>query len=422
MSDRKTIIILLCAVIYATALFYDVHLQRTFDLSKLRALYVSAGAVLVFWVLGWHGIRVKPKDWLMVSIVLMLLTGLVSALLAINTDISFKGCPYRYDGFYQFCVYIFLFFAVTNFIQAKHFDHIFTAIIVCGCVASVYGVLQRHGIDLWGWADEFGGTGTKRAMSTFGHPAFFAAWLATMFPLILYKIFSRGMLWFVPLILILLALNYTQTRAAFVALFVSCAFFFWFTRREWLARKKKIIIVGLGVALAVGLFVGATSHRTITSRFVKEFGSTGFLNNQGSVYARIKGYGVAWKVIKDYPYWGTGQDCVCLVYQRYLAEGYKEYSRGNFDRAHCWPIDIAQHRGFIGLAAFIVFVCAFGRMVWRHCKAGDMTVVTLTACCIAYAVQNLFSFQMIPIGVLFWYMVGMAFVACRKEILCKYME
>lgn len=419
MRDRKTIIILLIAVIISTALFYDVHVKRTFDLSKLRALYISSTAIFAFWIIGRHRVRLYCKHYLVLSIFLMLATGLVSAALAINTRFSFYGCPHRYDGFIQFCVYVFLFFAVINFIERKHLNHIFTVIIFCACITSVYSIFQRHGIDFWQWSNPFGGDGFRRPISTFGHPAFFAAWLITTLPLILYKIFTRSLLWFSALALVLIALNYTQTRACFVGLFVSCAFFFWFTRKELLAKKKKIVLAGLSLALALTVYIGVTSRQSIITRFVNEFSKTGFLHGKGSFSQRIISYKVAMLVIRDYPFWGIGQDCLVLKCQEYMTEVYsrektKRWYYGDSGRAHCWPLDIAQHRGLIGLLAFLFFVCAFGKMVWRHCRNGNILVITLTSGCIAYAVQNLFSFGHIPIITLFWFMVGMAFVACES--------
>ncbi len=257
-------------------------------------------------------------------------------------------------------------------------------------------------------------------MSTFGHPAFFGAWLITMLPLVLYKIFMRNVFWLIPLALILVALNYTQTRACFVGLFASCAFFFWFTRKTLFARRRKIVLIMLGMVVAVTIFIGATSSRTITKRFVNEFSGSGFLHGRGSFFARIISYKVAMLVIRDYPYWGIGQDCLVLRCQKYLADVYsrettKRTFYGDSGRAHCWPLDIAQHRGLIGLAAFLLFVYAFGAMVWRHCKQGNILVITLTSGCIAYAVQNLFSFGHIPIITLFWFMVGMTFIATRER-------
>ena len=420
MRDRKTVIILLLAVVVSTALFYDVHVQRTFDLSKLRALYISSAAVLAFWAIGTHRVRLYWKDDLIITIFLMLATGLVSAVLAINTRFSFYGCAHRCDGFLQFCVYVFLFFAVINFIERRHLDHVFTAIIACACVASIYSIFQKHGIDFWTWSS-FGEGSNLRPISTFGHPAFFAAWLITMIPLVLYKIFVRNVFWLIPLALILVALNHTQTRACFVGLAVSCAFFFWFNRSALLARRKKIILAGLGLIVATTIFVGATSkNNTVVKRFKDEFSTQGFLHGRGSFFTRIISYKVAMLVIRDYPYWGIGQDCLVIKCQKYLADVYsREKTRrtfyGDSGRAHCWPLDIAQHRGLIGLAAFLLFVYAFGKMVWRHCRRGDILVITLTSGCIAYAVQNLFSFGHIPIITLFWFFVGMTFVACKGK-------
>ena len=62
---------------------------------------------------------------------------------------------------------------------------------------------------------------------------------------------------------------------------------------------------------------------------------------------------------------------------------------------------------------------AYTRMVWGRCKKTDgsdkILIVGLCTGCLAYFVQNLFSFGHIPIITLFWFLIAMSVIACSPS-------
>ncbi|KKL20581.1 hypothetical protein LCGC14_2454020, partial [marine sediment metagenome] len=142
--------------------------------------------------------------------------------------------------------------------------------ILTACIASIYGVLQHFGLDLYQWSTSFGYG--IRVSSTFGHPAFFSAFLIMVIPLVLIKIFSptastpkaheqavggrgsfKAYLYVGILALLLITFYYTKTRASFLGLIISNLFFFFLIGRKTLLANKIKTLVTISVLIGITL-------------------------------------------------------------------------------------------------------------------------------------------------------------------------
>ena len=221
----QIIIATLLVIIIAVPLYFDVHLHSAFDLSKITVLYVLTFTMLAIWsiktIINCQQIRTGPtvtsqdrhvqlphpsissvqkkenKDYapqllrqpLILPILALLFVSGFATLLSINPYLSLVGTYKRYGGFVSTITYISLFFVIIHFVNKKRLSSLLNVIILTACFASIYGILQHFGLDLYKWSTSFGYG--IRVSATFGHPAFFSAFLIMVIPLILIKIFEN---------------------------------------------------------------------------------------------------------------------------------------------------------------------------------------------------------------------------------------
>ncbi len=475
----QIIIAMLLVIIIAVPLYFDIHLHSVFDLSKITILYVLTFAMLAGWSIkaiincqqnrteltfNDQGISIQQhlRQPLVLPILSFLFVSGFATIFSINPYLSLVGTYKRYGGFISTIVYISLFFIIIQFIDKKRLRSLINIIILTACLASIYGILQHFGLDLYRWSTSFGYG--IRVAATFGHPAFFSAFLIMVIPLILIKIFSgppkqdcrqpdmaalEGLgtgssfrcstfFYLGILTLLIVAFYYTKTRASFLGLLISNIFFFSLIGKKSLVANKTKTIVTITIILGISIFFNVSDRTSVVGRFIDDVEpalldsteSPPFLENsykeigiasklKGSAFSRAFQYMTGLKIIHDYPILGIGPETLGMIYPQYLAEVYREKGeyRGfeNQNRIHSDFLDMAVSRGLLGLGVYLWFIFAYARMVWKGCKRANSSnkvlIIGLCASCLAYFVQNQFSFGHIPILTLFWFLIAMSVVA-----------
>ena len=327
---NQIIIATLIIIIIAVPLYFDIHLHSVFDLSKITILYVLTFTMLAAWsiktVITCRQVRpelssalpehtVEGKDThvqlthsmpeavargrplgnpqirlvrdslrrtsascaqqllrqpLSLPIVAYLFVSGLATIFSINPYLSLVGSYVRYEGFISTIVYISLFFVIINFIDKRRLSLLLNIIILTACIASIYGILQHFGLDFHQWNTIFG----HRVPSTFGHPAFFSAFLTMVIPLILIKIFFDShlrystFLYIGILTLLIIAFYYTKTRACFLGLIISNLFFFSFIGKKNLLANKTKTIVTITIIIGLSVFFNVNNEASVIGRFV----------------------------------------------------------------------------------------------------------------------------------------------------------
>ncbi|MFQ5713753.1 MAG: O-antigen ligase family protein [Candidatus Scalinduaceae bacterium] len=501
----QLIVAILLVIIIAVTLFFGVHLYSVFDLSKITILYILGFTILAIWsiktiIICWKDnpsqpecsrvdeqqgraggqedvpTRTLPDLWqagtsgwwsgllgnihspyrlaqpLNLPIIAFLFVSGLATFFSINPYISLVGTYKRYDGLISTFVYVFLFYAVVNFIQRRKLNSLLNVIILTACIASIYGILQHFGFDLYQWSTDFGYG--IRVSATFGHPAFFSAFLIMAIPLVLIKIFScrerfKAYLYIGILALLLITFYYTKTRASFVGLIISNLFFFFLIGRRTLLANKVKTIVTLTILVGISLFYNMNDKTSVTGRFIKDIKPA--LLERDAVFAhqlggttrmRVFQYITGLRIIHDYPILGIGPDTLGMIYPQYLAKVYKEKEEyGGFqnqNRIHNDFLDVTVSRGLLGLGVYLWFIFAYSRMVWKGYKKSaesesaegttrglsatadlpeardKILIIGICSSCLSYFIQNQFSFGHIPIITLFWFLIGMSVIACSQ--------
>ncbi len=334
-------------------------------------------------------------------IVAILASAIISTIFAVNPYLSFAGVYKRYGGLLSTMVYMALFFAVVEFVNRDRIKMFVNVVILTASVSAVYGVLQHFGIDPYNWTITFG-FGTRSA-STFGHPSFFGAYLVMTLPLVLYGVL-QGNKWMYPVAgLLIYAMFLSKTRSAFVGMIVALVYFFVLYR-----HKISYKVIGLVLAVIIGLsFVMPHSP-------VKRFGYD--LKNwkpSGTIGYRLRIGMTCLDIIRDYPIFGVGMDCLGTKYATYYETRYEEKCKGNNNRAHNAILSILVEQGIIGLLAWLYIIVIYFRKVLAN--RDDLMIVTLSSGVVAYMVQNMFSFGGVGITPLFWMLIALTIISIKEK-------
>lgn len=440
---NNTAISILLVITITVPLFLDGHLYSVFDLSKITVLYILTFILIGLWAVRGLGYRrsfvraINPNGrrfidvidfevtiWSIIRdnplgypILAILFSCIISTVFAVNPYLSFAGVYKRYGGLLSTMVYMVLFFAVVEFVNRDRIKMFVNVIILTACVAAVYGILQHFGVDPYNWTNTFG-FGTRSA-STFGHPSFFGAYLIMTLPLVLYGILQGNRYLYPVAGLLIYAMFLSKTRSAFVGMVVALIYFFvlYWNCKEYhysirMAQYRKRIsykIFGLVLAVIIGLsFVMPHSP-------VKRFGYD--LKNwkpSGTIGERLRIGMTCLDIIRDYPAFGVGLDCLGTKYATYYETRYEGKCRGNNNRAHNAVLSILVEQGVVGLLAWLYIIVIYFRKVLAN--RDDLMVVSLSSGVVAYGIQNMFAFGSAGITPLFWMLMGMTVVGVKNEM------
>lgn len=452
---EKLIICLLCAVTFIIPVFFDIRLFSAFDLSKVTTLYLLILIILVIWsiILIFKQDFKFPHTPLNLPVLIYICFFIISTVLSINPIISFLGAYKRFEGLTSTLCYIFIFYAIVNFVTTrKRLYLIIFTFVASAVVSSCYGISQHLGFDMVKWSEP-----NPRVSSTFGSPVFFSVYLVMVLPsaviLFLSKSFQQketatkknsNIFWIfiVSAMIIYTAFWLTNTRACFVALVVVIIpLLFLVFKRTNDKYKYAILVISF---ILIGIFFNGRQETSVIKRFKNEVDITvpskeklafnkimthrkpviaNTFSFTGTSLSRIYQYLTAINIIKDYPLFGIGPDTIGIVYQKYLAEVFtlKEDYRGFpfsiQDRIHNDILDTTVTRGIFGLGTYIWLLVAFGIYIyknyWKLSNQNKMLILGLLAGIVSYLIQNEFSFGNTPITTLLWTMKGLCISIIR---------
>ena len=448
--------ILLLALLLLAALFFDRRLGIVFSLSKVTWIRTLAATILGVWAIKL--ILTKDRKFIRTPLDLPVLAYIFSCGIATVTSIqwytSLVGFYGRYEGFTTLLVYVLLIFITTNYIRSKEqFKRILILAVVAASLMSIYGIIQRAGLDPYAW----GGVPTKeRVIGTIGQPNFLAAYLDMAFMLgfvLLLKIreepkpeaedFKKGKKkkivkleksWLErmqPLITIALitglsliytGMLFTQSRGGLLALIAGLTLFGILVDKKLVLRNwKRLTILG-AILLAITAITFANPATSPLGRFAAEMKGEERLTGEealrsefkGGAGSRIETWTSGFRIVADHPLFGVGPEVIKMIFPRYETEGFR-FAEGfhvKQDRMHNETMDMGVTRGIITLIIYVWLLFTFfniGIKAWRESQDAwlKLLLVSLLGAAVTYLVQNQFSFGVVAITTLFWVIIGM---------------
>ena len=248
-----------------------------------------------------------------------------SSIFSVNPGVSLKDSR-------ELLLFLIIPLVYTSFSKIKDLDRTTWALLSSGYLAAGYSLIYYFSKALPG----------ERIKGFMGHYMTQAGVLILFCSLALsVVVFERRKirwLWGISLLLALFSLALTLTRSAWIGFFVVVCFM--------LFLYKPITL--LLVPVLAGL-VFLASPQPMKKRALSVFNMDYFSNRQRLEYLRV---GI--KIIKEYPFLGTGPDTVDMVFQN-PKYGLSDEAKRNV-HLHDNLVQIAAERGILTLIAWLVFI------------------------------------------------------------------
>jgi tetratricopeptide (TPR) repeat protein/O-antigen ligase len=264
-----------------TPLFFNKYSSRIFEPDKATLLRTLTLIMLAAWLVKVvdEGIHQKKSGSIndtlkslvrvpmILPVVVMAVSYMLATILSVTPRISLWGSYQRLQGTYTTLSYLVIFAAmVVNLRKRKQVDRLITTAILSSLPVSLYGVLQRYGIDPIPW----GGDVTNRVASHMGNSIFVSAYLIMIFPLTVGRIVdsfrailnegeglgsqvARSTVYIFIAALELIAIYFSFSRGPLLGLIAGSFFLFILLSLYWNKRWMTVAVVAL--AGLVGVFL-----------------------------------------------------------------------------------------------------------------------------------------------------------------------
>jgi pentatricopeptide repeat protein len=438
------------ALVFLAPVIFDRRVGIVFSLTKVTTIRLIIIAILTIWAVKImlkqeHRFIRSPLDYPVLS---YMLACTIATLTSVHTFTSFMGFYGRYEGLTTLYMYCLLFFITVNFIHSKEqILRVMYTVIIAGVCMSIYGVIQRMGLDPYAW----GGVITwQRVIGTIGQPNFLAAYVDMAFIIGLALLLNMGdikrLVWFewhilydwairwaliLSMFLIYICILYTQSRGGFMGLFAGVFLFFTLANRDLTIGKwRELSVLFMLVVIVTAITslnpdfspFGRAAYEV--SRMGEELGKRETpIMQYSAALSRFETWKSGYRIIADKPFFGIGQEVLKMVFPRYETNKFRFYEGFHVkqDRCHNEVCDMAVTRGIITLSIYVWMLATFfyiGVKLVRSDYDAELKLfaASFLGASAAYLIQNQFSFGVVAITTLLWIMMGMtASIFVRAE-------
>ncbi len=413
-------------------------------------------------------IKRTPLD---IPILLFLLSQLISTIFSLDSRVSFWGYYSRFNGgFLSLLTYTFLYYAFvnnSNLAQAKRFLY---ATLLGAVVVIVWGLpshfgydptclLFRGSLDTSCWTEAF--RPTVRIFSTLGQPAWLAAYLATLLPIVMaMTIWEKEKMHDLPLLasfkkpriiglwifsgLMYLALLYTDTRGGFLAFWAANGFF-WaalYYIRLFPIRKLLTYFLALNALFFFFNFTSGTPVHQLDALSLRAFHSapapapqttsvtssnpapttpstiqtnTNNITDSGDI--RLLVWRGAFDIWKAHPLIGTGVETYAFAYylNRPVAHNLTSEWDYLYNKAHNEYLNYLATTGALGLGTHLLFLLTFFFIAFKQLKKARslpktelnkenwLYVTALPGAFVSIIISNFFGFSVVIMNIFLYF-------------------
>jgi len=348
-------------------------------------------------------IQRTPLD---IPILLFLLSQIISSIFTLDGHISWWGYYSRFNGgLLSTITYIFLYYAFVSNLEVKHVLKTLKITLLSAVIVALWGLPSHFGydptclvfrgtLDTSCWTDAF--KPTVRIFSTLGQPAWLAAYLATLIPLIAaYAIKNpkfeftnwKFIVYMAIAILFYFDLIFTDTRAGFLAFWIANVIFWiilfikkFFTRKVFLRVFLTFNAILLICTFTVHNPINAINKFTLPgikeNLAQKKVSQIPAASNSASENSLIQPKPVggtdsgdirkyvwqgaidAWKAN---PIFGTGVETFAFAYYKFRPAGHNLTSEWDYlyNKAHNEYLNYLTTTGLFGLGSYLLFIGLF---------------------------------------------------------------
>ena len=459
---NKTIEYSFYLMFFFVPLFFLGNTSELFEFNKMWLVFILTIFIGAAWVSKMiiekkFVVRKTPLD---IPIILFLISQIISTIFSLDTHVSFWGYYSRFNGgLLSIISYIFLYYAFVTNLEVKHALRVLIVSIASGIATVIWGFPSHFGFDLtcWVfrgvpdtncWTDAF--KPTIRAFSTLGQPAWFAAYLDVLIPLLmsylLINIKQNKIKSFISLFLVMLffysCLIFANTRAAYVAFYI-VDILFWAVLlfRKFFKFKtllKYFLVIHIGFAICSFFFgapIGALDKFTFP-QLAKQFTvHAATVSPQPAKPTTIKLTGITdsaqirlivWKgAIQAWlasPIFGTGVETFAFAYYAHRPAEHNMTSEWDYlyNKAHNEYLNYLTTTGIFGLGTYLAIIVIFLFITVKFIFSGKesyqqfLLILALLSGYITILITNFFGFSVVIINLYFFLIPALVFFIADK--------
>lgn len=339
--------------------------------------------------------------------------------------------------FYAAALWAFGIYAAVKYLKNFDAQEVAGLLLSVGATASVYGLMQSAGIDIF-WKIDISGDFGARAVSTFGNPNFLSSFLALLLPLSVYYFFAvrkaeEKFYYFVLILIYSAYMAVAQTRSSWLGSALGFCILFIFADFRALVRPQKkaaalLTVAALAVFFAWPQSAGDKNYASAAAARLAQTPEISVLKNltlnapqsavNQSYHQRLMMWTCAVKTAQKSPLlgggWGSFQfnHALCqggLIMQNAALAPFLTQANA----AHNEFMEVLSQSGFLGLFVYLAFWISFIVLFLKNLKclnAGQkLFYAALSVGLAAMFADNMLNITMqtAVAGFMFWLAAGL---------------
>ena len=357
------------------ALFFFVPLilwpktSEVFEFNKMLLVYILTILIGAAWVGKWLlqkkiTIRRTPLD---IPILIFVSSQILSTFFSIDTHTSLWGYYSRFHGgLMSTLAYATLYYAFVTNVKISNIKYQVLNILISATLVSIYGVLERLGIDKNLWVQDV----QNRVFSTLGQPNWLSAYLVALLPLPIFmgiaqkksKLLSTS--YFLLSTLFLSTIWFTKSQsgigATTIILFLIVIYLFLKTKKILFRLAVCcLLIAALAIVIYKWDFVQKLSPFGVANlnALVEQDNRTRFAGSDSMVIRQVVWQG-ARQIAKQHPLFGTGLETFGYSYYAVRPAAHNLLSEWEFlyNKAHNEYLNFLANTGFFGLFSYLLLI------------------------------------------------------------------
>ena len=396
--------------LFSADLFFPYITGKIF---AFRFLIELAFAAWIFDIFLRKSVRFRFSEPIVRAVFLFFGALAVSAFFGVNPSFSFWSDFERSEGLFSFLHYLAFFVMLLDVFVLDDFYRLIKAFLVISPLIAYYNFSSYVNIEKYAFG---------RINGLLGNPSYIATFLIFVFGLGIYLILKNreifrstkdvfligeNILWCLILLINVPAFFLTQTRGAYIGVFVAIIAYLALLARRGATGEKRMAKYGF-VVLAILFIVGG-------ALILKTNILPSNLKDAGSLFARFSTWKAAWGGFVDRPLLGYGPENFNVAFDRHYDPVHSGVETW-FDHAHNLLFELLAVAGIIGFVAYLHIFYALFRdylpVIFK--KRPTVEAGLFLAIPIAYFVQNLVLFDSLTSYVLFF-----TFLALTRAIVLK---
>lgn len=367
-------------MLFFLPLLFSTRTYDNFALHKAVFFHVALSFIvvsLVFYSLqnrSENGYKIY-EDILFLPLIFLFCAVTLSVLRSQNLFLSLLGNYQRFDGFWHFLNLLVFYFSVRYiFVSAPPSAYIPLSVILPSFCVSLYALCQHFGLDWFSWESL-----DRRSISTFGHANALAAYLAMVFPFVFSeylnpvvfpkKLVSR-MFSGIFCIALFSACLLTFSRAGLLSFIAGIVFVLAAMGKRDRLKKYWLKVFVLFVFFACSAFYFQYEAKTkILPVTLGERYLSSINLHESTVRERFLIWESCVKIVRDFPWSGTGYEALVSVFPAYKSAALAENGQSELaDKAHNEYLNMSATTGFFGLFAYLWLVLSILMVMFRALK------------------------------------------------------